>query len=223
MTHRAVFFVDRLGFRQQRPSDFGGRIVAFQKLGAGTHPAVMDYFMVGENGLVVITPEPTAIENAEHFLRAAFYRSLRVATRKPEVRAAVLRVKEDRSMPRMGSALDLLARVKKIDPTAAKLLADLGLGRAQADDAQELKQLEDEIGKLEQLRADWARATACLADKGGLWVAWPKKSSGIGSDLTQQIVRRTAEAAGLVDYKIIAIDATWSGLLFTRRAGGPKG
>ncbi len=55
-----------------------------------------------------------------------------------------------------------------------------------------------------------------------VWIAWPKKSSGVRSDLTQQIVRRTAEAAGLVDYKIIAIDATWSGLLFTLRPGGPK-
>jgi CheY-like chemotaxis protein len=55
-----------------------------------------------------------------------------------------------------------------------------------------------------------------------VWIAWPKKSSGVKSDLTQQVVRRTAEAAGLVDYKIIAIDSTWSGLLFTRRAGGPK-
>jgi CheY-like chemotaxis protein len=55
-----------------------------------------------------------------------------------------------------------------------------------------------------------------------VWIAWPKRSSGVKSDLTQPIVRRTAEAAGLVDYKIIAIDATWSGLLFTLRAGGPK-
>jgi CheY-like chemotaxis protein len=55
-----------------------------------------------------------------------------------------------------------------------------------------------------------------------VWIAWPKKSSGVRSDLTQQIVRRTAEAAGLVDYKICAIDSTWSGLLFTRRPGGSK-
>ena len=55
-----------------------------------------------------------------------------------------------------------------------------------------------------------------------VWIAWPKTSSGVESDLTQQAVRRTAEADGLVDYKIIAIDSTWSGLLFTRRPGGPK-
>lgn len=63
---------------------------------------------------------------------------------------------------------------------------------------------------------------ASRAARSPVWIAWPKKSSGVGSDLTQQVVRRTAEAAGLVDYKICAIDATWSGLLFTRRPGGPK-
>ncbi len=63
---------------------------------------------------------------------------------------------------------------------------------------------------------------ASRAAESPVWIAWPKKSSGVESDLTQQIVRRAAEAAGLVDYKIIAIDGTWSGLLFTRRPGGPK-
>lgn len=54
-------------------------------------------------------------------------------------------------------------------------------------------------------------------DSGGLWIAWPKRSSGIIADLKQLDVRRTGLAAGLVDYKVSAIDATWSGLLFTRR------
>ncbi len=61
-----------------------------------------------------------------------------------------------------------------------------------------------------------------LAGKGGLWIAWPKKASGISSDLTQADVRRAGLAAGLVDYKICAIDETWSGLKFTRR-GGARG
>lgn len=50
-----------------------------------------------------------------------------------------------------------------------------------------------------------------------LWVAWPKKTSGIATDLTQQLVRETGLQMGLVDYKICAIDATWSGLAFVRR------
>ncbi len=93
-------------------------------LGAGSAFNVLDSFLIARRGLVVVTPEPTAIENTEHFLRAAFYRSLRTVTRKPEVKAAILRVKEDRSLPRIGSAQELIARVKAIDPSAAKLLAE---------------------------------------------------------------------------------------------------
>ncbi len=61
------------------------------------------------------------------------------------------------------------------------------------------------------------RGLAARSGRGGLWIAWPKRSSGEAADLTQLNVRRTGLDAGLVDYKISAIDATWSGLLFTRR------
>ncbi len=63
-----------------------------------------------------------------------------------------------------------------------------------------------------------ARAMGARAGRGGLWIAWPKKSSGRAGDLSQAEVRRLGLAAGLVDYKICAIDATWSGLRFARRA-----
>jgi CheY-like chemotaxis protein len=53
--------------------------------------------------------------------------------------------------------------------------------------------------------------------KAGLWVMWPKKTSGVESDLTQVIVRKTGLAAGLVDYKVSAIDKTWTGLRFAVR------
>ncbi|MBE0593919.1 MAG: hypothetical protein IH616_16120 [Gemmatimonadales bacterium] len=53
---------------------------------------------------------------------------------------------------------------------------------------------------------------------GGLWIAWPKKASGVASDLTQNDVRRIGLAAGLVDFKICAIDETWSGLKFVKRS-----
>lgn len=56
-----------------------------------------------------------------------------------------------------------------------------------------------------------------LAERGALWIAWPKKASEIPSDLTQQWVRQFGISHGLVDYKICAIDATWSGLRFARR------
>ncbi|MBL8756892.1 MAG: DUF3052 domain-containing protein [Phycisphaerae bacterium] len=46
----------------------------------------------------------------------------------------------------------------------------------------------------------------------GLWIAWPKKASGVKSDITEDVVREVTLAAGLVDNKVCAIDATWSGL-----------
>lgn len=52
--------------------------------------------------------------------------------------------------------------------------------------------------------------------EGKIWIAWPKKASGMTTDLSQTHVRKSGLAAGLVDYKICSIDATWSGLLFTR-------
>lgn len=63
-----------------------------------------------------------------------------------------------------------------------------------------------------------------LADQVGqaaLWIAWPKKGSPIAGDLSQTIVRRLGLASGLVDYKICAIDTTWSALLFTHRKPKP--
>jgi len=50
-----------------------------------------------------------------------------------------------------------------------------------------------------------------------LWFAWPKKASGTTTDLDGNIVRTRGLDAGLVDYKVCAIDATWSGLAFKRR------
>ncbi|MFH2056343.1 MAG: hypothetical protein ABIJ61_10325, partial [bacterium] len=55
---------------------------------------------------------------------------------------------------------------------------------------------------------------SCLTDRGGLWIACPKKASGLKSDLTPQLVREFGLARGLVDHKIAAIDDTWSGLRF---------
>ncbi len=53
--------------------------------------------------------------------------------------------------------------------------------------------------------------------KGGLWIAWPKKASGVTSDLSQTVVRKKGLASGLVDYKVCSIDNTWSGLKFALR------
>jgi len=58
---------------------------------------------------------------------------------------------------------------------------------------------------------------AKLEPAGGLWVAWPKKASGVETDLDFDRVQRTGLASGLVDNKVCAVDETWSGLRFVRR------
>lgn len=56
-----------------------------------------------------------------------------------------------------------------------------------------------------------------LEPDGGLWLAWPKRSSGVETDVSETDVRELGLAAGLVDNKICAIDETWSGLRFVYR------
>jgi hypothetical protein len=51
-----------------------------------------------------------------------------------------------------------------------------------------------------------------LDPAGGLWIAWPKKASGVATDMTEDVVRDVALPEGLVDNKVCAIDETWSGL-----------
>jgi hypothetical protein len=60
-------------------------------------------------------------------------------------------------------------------------------------------------------------AVGVCADQGALWIIWPKKSAGVATDLSQDVVRQVGLAAGLVDYKVSAIDSIWSGLCFRRR------
>ncbi len=56
-----------------------------------------------------------------------------------------------------------------------------------------------------------------VEDGGMLWVSWPKKNSGVETDLTEEVVRQAGLGAGLVDVKVCAVDDVWSGLKFVRR------
>ena len=75
------------------------------------------------------------------------------------------------------------------------------------------------VGARRELEQRTARYGA-KAGAGGLWICWPKKASGVVSDLSERVVREAGLARGLVDYKVAAIDQTWSGLRFTRRKSG---
>ena len=75
----------------------------------------------------------------------------------------------------------------------------------------------------QMLRRLFAKLAPRLADAGMIWVAWPKKAAGMASELTEGVVRQAGLAAGLVDVKVCAIDATWSGLKFVRRLRDRRG
>lgn len=68
-----------------------------------------------------------------------------------------------------------------------------------------------------ELEKEFSRSTKLLAPAGMLWVSWPKKASGVASDLNENIVREIGLAAGLVDVKVCAVTEIWSGLKFVRR------
>jgi hypothetical protein len=67
------------------------------------------------------------------------------------------------------------------------------------------------------LEAKFASLVRALAPAGALWVSWPKRSSGVATDVTEHVVRAVALAGGLVDVKVAAIDEVWSGLKLVRR------
>ena len=85
-------------------------------LGAGIHSAVMDYFMLGDDGVVVITPEPTSVENAYAFMRAAFYRRLRLAMVSLDVRKVMSLAMDQRNERGIRTPFDLLREIEAIDP-----------------------------------------------------------------------------------------------------------
>lgn len=61
------------------------------------------------------------------------------------------------------------------------------------------------------------RLRGALDLTGGMWIAWPKRASGVPTDLAENVVRELGLAAGLVDNKVAAVDEVWSGLRFVYR------
>ncbi len=93
-------------------------------LSAGSSFNVLDFFVAAQRGILVVTPEPTSIENAYYFLKAAFFRSLRAVARRPGVRAAIRVVLEERSRRRLLTPRELIAQVSQLDRSAGVLLQE---------------------------------------------------------------------------------------------------
>jgi len=94
--------------------------VVLLDLGAGMHPSVLDYFLISEDGLLVLQPEPTSVENAYTFLRAAFYRRLRLAMVGHGVRKLVTQAMDQRNERGIRTPLDLLREIEAIDPVEGR-------------------------------------------------------------------------------------------------------
>jgi hypothetical protein len=68
-----------------------------------------------------------------------------------------------------------------------------------------------------ELERRFEKLAGALEPAGALWIAWPKRSSGVQTDLTEDTLREVGLPTGLVDNKVCAIDETWSGLRFVMR------
>jgi len=86
-------------------------------LGAGSHASVLDYFLVSDDGILVLQPEPTSVENAYTFLRAAFYRRMRLAMVGHGVRQLVTMAMDQRNERGIRTPLDLLREIEAADTT----------------------------------------------------------------------------------------------------------
>lgn len=67
-----------------------------------------------------------------------------------------------------------------------------------------------------------AATKKCMSQAAGIWIAWPKKASGVATEVDEALARKTGLAAGLVDNKVCAVDDVWSGLRFVMRVADRK-
>lgn len=92
--------------------------------GAGAHAATLDYFLVSDDGLIVIHPEPTSVENAYTFVRAAFYRRMQAALQKHDARALLREAMDQRNARGIKTPLDLLREIESMDSEDGQRFVD---------------------------------------------------------------------------------------------------
>jgi CheY-like chemotaxis protein len=180
-------------------------------------------FAGGDPGKVERTRKalPDAIYTPWSRIRSALKRALARPPVDPVVPPSVMAGYSDTPLPKKlgikkGSVVALSGAPKGFETTLGRLPNGVTIRRR-------VRGRCDRVLWFVKRRKDLVRGVermgGALSEKGGLWIAWPKKASGEATDLTQADVRRIGLASGLVDYKICAIDSTWSGLLFARRRG----
>jgi hypothetical protein len=118
-----------------------------------------------------------------------------------------LGIKDDFHIHFVNAPSDVITELK----TALSGCKIVGDGKAPIDFAMVFTKSGTELAR------EFKRIAKILAPAGMLWISWPKKSSGVATDLDENIVRETGLAAGLVDVKVCAVTDVWSGLKFVRR------
>jgi hypothetical protein len=120
-----------------------------------------------------------------------------------------LEIKEGTQVALVGAPADFAKMLGKL-PAGARL--HKGVGRTRHLTiwfVTSRKQLEGDLRRI---------APSSEGDAPGhMWIAWPKKSSGVKTDLTEDVLREVILPTGMVDRKVCAVDETWSGLLFSWR------
>jgi flagellar biosynthesis protein FlhG len=96
----------------------------FLDLGAGTTFNVLDFFLVARKGVLVVVPESTSVENAYFFIKAAYFRRLKTAKPRKQVKAAIKQVMNGHSRRSIRTPRDLMTRVMAIDPEAGAALME---------------------------------------------------------------------------------------------------
>lgn len=178
-------------------------------------------FVGGEQGKVARIMEllPDATYTTWDTIRGALERAISCPPAEPVVPASAFEAYAGTPLPqklgvKSGSTVNLIGAPDGFEETLGELPdgavlrhEDPSPGGLTLWFVRSRRELVDLIGEM-----------GAFAEGGRLWILWRKKASGIASDLSQTVVRKIGLDSGLVDFKICSVDASWSGLRFSRRA-----
>lgn len=118
---------------------------------------------------------------------------------------------------KLGIVGDAVFHVRRAPAGFAGLLGDIGDAVEQRSLLAPLDVVVAFHTSCAALLTEWPKLAAAAEPNGVVWVAWPKKTSGMPTDITEDVLRAKLLKTGWVDNKVCAIDDTWSGLRFAQR------